>query len=85
MTVFEKWLDTFIEEKGIDLEENTFEIEHNGELHLVESGFVVELIKKASKPEQATIKNQLVRIDFVNAPVIPYLKHLATCYIKTNF
>jgi len=69
--MFNKWLDTFIEEKGIDLEEY-FEIDNN----LIPYGVIIEHIKITSNEEQKQIKNMLVRIDFVNGDVKQYLRHL---------
>lgn len=81
-TDFNKWLDTFIEEKGIDLNE-TFEIEANGQLHIFEIGNIVENIKITTQEEQEQIKNMIVKIDFYNGDVIDYFKHLAQALIKT--
>lgn len=76
MKNFTKWLDTLIEEKGIDAEE-TFEFnDSEGTWHLMTMGVVIEAMKAAPLHEQAGIKNMLVRIDFVNASVRDYLKHL---------
>ena len=78
---FNKWLDTFIEEKGIDLEE-TFTIEENGQLHIFELGNVIDNIKATSKEEQKAIKDMIVKIDFNNADVVDYFKHLAKALVK---
>jgi hypothetical protein len=80
---FKNWLKTFLEEK--DLQPQTWEIEHNGTLHIVESEHIIEVIKTASKEEQKKIKNTLVMIDFKNGNVNHFLNHLAVGYIKTNF
>lgn len=73
---FNNWIDTFLEEKGIDLEE-TFEFE------TVETGYnlmpyavVVEFIKFTSRSEQEKIKNMLVQIDFKNGDVKHFLRYL---------
>lgn len=80
---FTKWLDTFISEKNLD--DRVYEINHNGNLHMVESDFVIELAKNASKKEQSFIKTTLVKIDFAHGDVHHFLKHLAGCYVATNF
>lgn len=80
-TEFNKWLDTFIEEKGIDLNE-TFTIEENGQLHIFEIGNIVENIKTTTQKEQEEIKNMIVKIDFYNGDVIDYFKHLAQALIE---
>ena len=73
---FDKWLDTFLEEKGIDL----------GKIIIVDGEYganfipvecVVEAMKATTKEEQAAIKNTLVRIDFMNGNVYHYFEHLA--------
>jgi hypothetical protein len=72
---FNKWLDTFIEEKGIDLED-TFEVEGPSGTNVIPYGVVIEHMKIASPQEQAKIKNMLVRLDFKNADIKNYLRHL---------
>jgi hypothetical protein len=73
---FGKWLDTFLSEKGIDTEE-TLEVEGPSGTNWMPVGCLVEAIKGAPKGEQEGIRSMLVRIDFQNAPVRPYLVHLA--------
>lgn len=80
---FNKWLDTFIEEKGIDLEE-TFTIEGENNTHIFEIGNVIENIKATSPKEQAQIKDMIVKIDFNNGDVVDYFKHLARA-LAENF
>lgn len=74
---FLKWLDTFLAEKGIDLEE-TFEV--TGPVYGVNDMAyenVVEAMNLAPASEQRAIKTMLVKIDFVNGDVRKYLRHLA--------
>ena len=78
---FDEWLDTFIEEKGIDLDE-IFSIESNGEIHYFELGNVIENIKATSKEEQEEIRKMIVKIDFHNADVVDYFKHLAQALVE---
>lgn len=73
---FNKWLDTLIEEKGIDTEQ-LFEVEGASGLNIIPLGCVVEAIKATCKQEQAAIKAMLVKIDFVNGDIVDYFKHLA--------
>lgn len=80
---FNKWLDTFIEEKGIDLDD-TFTIEKNEQMHIFEVGNIVENIKATSPKEQAQIKDMLVKIDFYNGDVLDYFKHLAQALIDNS-
>jgi len=77
---FSKWLDTLVEEKGIDTED-TFEIETDDNWHIFDYGSVIEAIKTASAHEQAGIKNMIVRIDFANGDVRDYLRHLAQALV----
>lgn len=73
---FAKWLDTFLEEKGIDMEE-VLEVEGRSGTNWMPVGVLVSVMKRAPEHEQKGIKTMLVKIDFYNAPVLPYLAHLA--------
>lgn len=71
------WLNTFIEEKGIDLEDS-FEVNtKSGQTHFMSYEVVVEFIKIAPKHEQEQIKKVLVMIDFKNGDVKHFFRHLA--------
>ena len=83
-TSFNQWLDTFIKEKGIDLE-YTFTIEDNGVTHIFELGNVIENIKATSKEEQNAIKDMIVKIDFNNGDVVDYFKHLSKALVKNYY
>jgi len=80
---FNKWLDTFIEEKGIDLN-FVVEIATNNNTHFFEIGNIVEHIKATTREEQTAIKDMIVKIDFHNGDVIDYFKHLAKA-LAENF
>lgn len=73
---FNKWIDTFIEEKGIDTE---YLLTVDGLLgkNYIPVGCVIEAMKEAPKNEQQAIKNMIVKIDFVNGDVIDFFRHLA--------
>ena len=73
---FSKWLDTFLEEKGIDMED-VLEVKGRSGINWMPVGVVVSAMKRAPAHEQRGIKTMLVKIDFYNAPVLPYLAHLA--------
>jgi hypothetical protein len=75
---FAKWLDTLIEEKGVDLED-TFEVETEIQTHLMSYGVVIEHCKIASDKEQAFIKDTLVKIDFKNGDIKHFFRHLGKC------
>lgn len=83
-TSFNKWLDTFIQEKGIDLD-YTFTIEDEGITHIFELGNVIENIKATSKEEQNAIKDMIVKIDFNNGDVVDYFKHLSKALVKNYY
>jgi hypothetical protein len=77
MSAFNNWLDTFIQEKGIDLEQR-FDVE--GPVWGTNSfdyGVIVEHIKIAGKDEQNEIRDTIVKIDFANGDVKHYFRHLA--------
>jgi len=76
MNAFGRWLNTFLDEKGIDREE-AFEVPGASGPNHIPVGCLVEAMLAAPKHEQDGIKKMLVRIDFANAPVRPYLAHLA--------
>lgn len=73
---FKTWINTFLSEKGIDLE-TTVEAQGPSGLNVIPVGCLVDMMIAAPKNEQAGIKSMLVRIDFKNAPVLPYFAHLA--------
>ena len=73
---FTNWLNTFIAEKGIDLEEGFTVNGPSGENHM-QFVHVVAAILGAPTHEQAAIKNMIAKIDFRNGDVRPYFKHLA--------
>lgn len=73
---FEKWLDVFLSEKGIDLEEIIVVDGPSGENHLPVA-CLVELMKRAPEHERKGLKVMMVKLDFLNAPIRPYLAHLA--------
>ena len=77
---FEKWLDTFIEEKNIDPEEY-FEITDDNGWNLIPYGCIIEAMKATSPEEQAAIKKTIVQIDFINGDVKHYMRHLAQALV----
>jgi hypothetical protein len=74
------YLDTLMEEKGID-DYDSFTFEHDGEMHIMEYGYIRQAINSASKKEQEAIHNTLRQIDFRNGRVENYLKHLARALV----
>lgn len=76
MKSFDRWIDTFIEEKGIDTE---YLLSVDGLLgkNYIPVGCVIEAMKGAPKHEQQAIKNMIVKIDFVNGDILHFFNHLA--------
>ena len=78
-----KYIKDFFSEKQIPNEQ--FAIIQNRSTHLIDSEFVINLIKKSPTTEQKNISNILRKIDFQNGNINHFLKHLAEGYIKTNY
>jgi len=74
---FKKWFETFITEKGYDLEAEIFDVDTARGFNIIEGGVLLEAIMNAPANEQTAIKNQLVRIDFHNGKLRPFFEHLA--------
>lgn len=72
---FQTWLETFIEEKNIDLEQ-TFEVEGPSGTNTMSYGVIKEHMEIAPAHEQEQIKNVLVKIDFQNGDVCHFFRHL---------
>lgn len=81
---FQRWLERFIEEKGLNLD-HEFTVEHGENIHFLTLDFLVQIILKAPKHEQEQIKNKIVYIDFRNGNVMHFFNFLADAYIKTNY
>lgn len=73
---FKQWLDTFIEEKGIDTD-RLLEAEGESGTNFIPVECVIESMKLTVGREQQQIKNILVKIDFMNGDVYHFLNHLA--------
>ncbi len=73
--MFAKWIETFVEEKGIAHE--ILEVEGMSGLNIIPVEALVEVMKSAPAHEQKKIKTMLVKIDFFNGNVLNYFKHLA--------
>jgi hypothetical protein len=73
---FKKWLETFIEEKGVDTEQVLKVAGPSGE-NSIPVACLLEAILQAPVHEQAGIKTMIVKIDFVNGDVLHYFQHLA--------
>ena len=80
---FEKWLDTFIKEKEIDLHEEFKSTNGSISMFFCYSD-IINAIKTTSKDEQSEIKNILVAIDYKNGDIKDYLRHLSKALIPTK-
>lgn len=76
---FNKWIDTFLEEKGI--EGNIFKVDHNDMVHYVEQDKLIEFIKTIPTEQKNQIKSTFVKIDFANGDCLHFLNHLANGYV----
>lgn len=73
---FKNWIDTFIDEKGIDLE-HTFTVPGEWGDNLIPVGCVIDAMKQAPDDERSMIKRTLVAIDFNNGSVLHFLEYMA--------
>lgn len=73
---FDKWIDVFVAEKGLDTE-IVFEVEGDAGMNWVPLGAVVEFVKTLDAATKAKIKARIVEIDFVNGDVLDFFKFLA--------
>jgi len=70
------WLDTFISEKGLDIDQY-FEIDGPSGVNMINYHHVLQIIKSAPIQEQRAIKMMMISLDFNNADIAKYFRHLA--------
>lgn len=75
---FAQWLDTFVAEKGLNLDQHFEKVGPSGQLNIIPLANVIQAMKITDKSEQAQIKSELVRLDFRNADVMGYFDHLSS-------
>lgn len=73
---FTKWLDTLVDEKGLDRDQ-TITAQGASGPNYIPLDCLLTAIKSASAREQAQIKTTLVKIDFRNGDVMHFFRHLA--------
>jgi hypothetical protein len=73
---FNQWIDTFLSEKDIDLEE-VLEVEGGLGVNYIPVGALVDSLKGTTVKNQNQIRGIMIRIDFQNGDVRHLLKHLA--------
>jgi len=71
-----QYFDTFFAEKEIPYTSWALE-DDQGMTHIVDSAVIIEAIKAAPEHEQVEIRNVLTKLDFYNANITDFLKHLA--------
>ena len=71
------YLNNLISEKANINMDTEIQVEGSSGTNFMSVGVVVEHILIASKKEQEGIRTMLVRLDFHNACVLDYFKHLA--------
>ena len=69
----------FFEEKNLPCK--TWEIEHDGTVHFINSDVVIEAIKGTTGSEASKIATILRKIDFANGDVYHFLRHLAEALV----
>ena len=82
MSKFTDWLDVFMSEKEIDMEDHFEATSENGTPNIIPYGVVIEHIKETSPEEQKKIKEILVEIDFKNGDVRHFLRHLGKDIVR---
>lgn len=73
---FNKWLETFIDEKEINVD-RVFEFINNDVWNYMPLAVVIEFIKQLPTNQQDKIKDTLVKIDFMNGNVYHFFEYLA--------
>lgn len=73
-------LNTFFKEKAIPFTQ--WEIEDEGQTHIIDSDFIIELVLATEGKERHKIGSTIFSLDFANASIVDYLRFLAECYIK---
>lgn len=75
------YLNTLLEEKGID-QEFILEVTNENGLNLIPVGAVVEYIVDMPSDIQEAVKKVIVQIDFNNGNVLTFFKDLASMLVN---
>ena len=73
---FDKWIDVFVAEKGLDTE-IVFEVGGDAGMNWMPLGAVVDFVKTLDAATKAKIKATIVKIDFINGDVLDFFKYMA--------
>lgn len=76
MMPFDEWIDTFLSEKGVDMD-HIFAVETKKNTHYVDLRVLIENLKVSGPTIQNKVKTTLIQIDFRNGDVMHYLRFLA--------
>lgn len=76
---FSTWINTFLSEKEIDLDEEITIEDQIGQTNWLTVGVVVEGMLNTTQAQQNGIKAMLVKIDFKHGNVREYLTYLGVC------
>jgi hypothetical protein len=75
-----KYFEDFFDEKEIPYK--MWEIQGKENVHFIDTETVVSIIKSLPEGREAvTIRHGLMLLDLHNAPILPYLEHVATAYV----
>lgn len=78
-----QWFKTFFEEKSLPFAQWDITAS-DGSFHIISNEVVIEFIYEAPRSEQKKIQDIIRRLDFANADVNDFLKHLARGLIETR-
>tara|TARA_R110000824_G_scaffold332656_1_gene519272 strand:+ start:53 stop:304 length:252 start_codon:yes stop_codon:yes gene_type:complete len=81
MNNFKNWIDTFIEEKDLPMED-TFTIDKNGTMNIMSYKTIYEHMLIANDQEQEQIKNMIVKIDYMNGNILNFFQYLGKLIAK---
>jgi len=70
------FINTFLAEK--DFEIRTYEVEANGQFHIITTDVVIEAILRTQGQERQGVENILRQLDFRAGDFHNFFKHLAT-------
>ena len=81
MNNFKNWIDTFIEEKDLPMED-TFTIDKNGTMNIMSYKTIYEHMLIANDQEQEQINNMIVKIDYMNGNILNFFQYLGKLIAK---
>ena len=81
MNNFKNWIDTFIDEKDLPMED-TFTIDKNGTMSIMSYKTIYEHMLIANDQEQEQIKNMIVKIDYMNGNILNFFQYLGGLIAK---